>query len=409
MHSPRKLQTPEKNSADFIAEADAVSAHNYHPLPVVIARGEGVWLYDVKGKKYLDCLAAYSAVNQGHCHPRIVAALHEQSRTLTLSSRAFHNDRMGPFLKLLCDYAGYERALPMNSGAEAVETALRLARKWGYKIKGIPEGKAEIITAAGNFHGRTTTIVGFSTEPQYRDGFGPFTPGFVTVPFGDLDALRRAITPHTAALLLEPIQGENGIIIPPAGYLKAAAELCKASRVLLILDEIQTGFGRTGRDFCGDHDGVKGDLLVVGKALGGGVYPVSATLTSADIMVVIHPGDHGSTFGGNALAAAVGEAALGVLIDERLAERSAAQGDYFMTKLRALNSPHIQEIRGRGLMIGIEIRTSSGKARGYCEALMQRGILCKETHDQVIRLTPPLMIEREQIDWAVEQLAAVLA
>ena len=409
MPSPVKVQANEKISADFIAEADAVSAHNYHPLPVVIARGEGVWLYDVEGKKYLDCLAAYSAVNQGHCHPRIVAALHEQSRTLTLSSRAFHNDRMGPFLKLLCDYAGYERALPMNSGAEAVETALKLARKWGYKIKGIPEGKAEIITAAGNFHGRTTTIVGFSTEPQYRDGFGPFTPGFVSVPFGDLDALRRAITPHTAALLLEPIQGENGIIIPPAGYLKAAAELCKANRVLLILDEIQTGFGRTGRDFCGDHDGVKGDVLIVGKALGGGVYPVSAALASAEIMAVIHPGDHGSTFGGNALAAAVGEAALGVLIDERLAERSATLGDYFMAKLRALDSPNIREIRGRGLMIGIEIKIESGKARGYCEALMRRGVLCKETHDQVIRLTPPLIIEREQIDWAVAQLAVVLA
>ncbi len=409
MLSPVKTHATEKNSPDFITEAEAVSAHNYHPLPVVIARGEGVWLFDVEGKKYLDCLAAYSAVNQGHCHPRIVAALNDQARTLTLSSRAFHNDRMGPFLKLLCDYAGYERALPMNSGAEAVETALKLARKWGYKIKGIPEGKAEIITAAGNFHGRTTTIVGFSTEAQYRDGFGPFTPGFPSIPFGDISALQGAITPNTAALLLEPIQGENGIIIPPAGYLKAAAELCKANQVLLILDEIQTGFGRTGRDFCGDHDGVKGDILIVGKALGGGVYPVSAALTSEAIMSVIHPGDHGSTFGGNALAAAVGEAALGVLIDEKLADRAAAQGDYFMANLRALSSPHIKEIRGRGLMIGIEIKAASGKARGSCEALMQRGLLCKETHDQVIRLTPPLIIEREQIDWAVEQLAAVLA
>jgi ornithine--oxo-acid transaminase len=409
MHSPHKIETPEKSSADFIAEAEAVSARNYHPLPVVIARGEGVWLFDADGKKYLDCLAAYSAVNQGHCHPRIIAALQAQSRTLTLSSRAFHNDRMGPFLKLLCEYAGYERALPMNTGTEAVETALKLARKWGYQSRGIPDGKAEIITAAGNFHGRTITVVGFSTEAQYRDGFGPFTPGFVSVPFGDIEALRGAITPNTAALLLEPIQGENGIIIPPAGYLKAAAELCKARGVLLILDEIQTGFGRTGRTFCADHDGVKGDLLIVGKALGGGVYPVSAVLASAAVMSVIHPGDHGSTFGGNPLAAAVGEAALGVLIDERLAERAGEQGDYFMAKLRALNSPHIREIRGRGLMIGIEIKKESGKARPYCETLMRRGMLCKETHDQVIRLAPPLIIDREQIDWAVEQLAAVLA
>ena len=397
------------SSGDVIAEAERVSAPNYSPLPVVVSRGEGVWVFDVEGRKYLDCISAYSSLNQGHRHPRIVAALVEQAERLTLTSRAVHNDRMGPFLRELCALAGMEMALPMNTGAEAVETAIKLARKWGYRVKGVAKDRAEIVVCRNNFHGRTTTIVGFSSEPQYREDFGPFTPGFTLVDFGDIAALRAAITPQTVAFLVEPIQAEAGIIVPPPGYLAAARALCRERNVLFVLDEIQTGLGRTGKMFAYDHEPkAEPDMLVLGKALGGGVYPVSAVLASRAIMTLLRPGDHGSTFGGNPLAAAVGHAALRVLIRERLAERAAEQGDYLLGKLRALNAPSIAEIRGRGLLIGIEIAAGAGSAREFCERLAQRGILAKDTHEQVIRLAPPLIVERAELDWLVEQLRAVL-
>jgi len=396
-------------SGDVIAETERVSAPNYSPLPIVVSRGEGVWVFDVEGRKYLDCISAYSSLNQGHRHPRIVAALVEQAERLTLTSRAVHNDRMGPFLRELCALAGMEMALPMNTGAEAVETAIKLARKWGYRVKGVAKDRAEIVVCRNNFHGRTTTIVGFSSEAQYREDFGPFTPGFTLVDFGDLAALRAAITPQTVAFLVEPIQAEAGIIVPPPGYLTAARALCRERNVLFVLDEIQTGLGRTGKMFAYDHEPkAEPDMLVLGKALGGGVYPVSAVLASRAIMTLLRPGDHGSTFGGNPLAAAVGHAALRVLIRERLAERAAEQGDYLLGKLRALNAPSIAEIRGRGLLIGIEIAASAGSAREFCERLAQRGILAKDTHEQVIRLAPPLIVERAELDWLVEQLRAVL-
>jgi ornithine--oxo-acid transaminase len=397
------------DSGSVIAEAERVSAPNYSPLPIVLSRGEGVWVWDVEGRKYLDCISAYSSLNQGHRHPRIVAALVEQAERLTLTSRAVHNDRMGPFLRELCALAGMEMALPMNTGAEAVETAIKLARKWGYRVKGVAKDRAEIVVCRNNFHGRTTTIVGFSSEAQYREDFGPFTPGFTLVDFGDLAALRAAITPQTVAFLVEPIQAEAGIIVPPPGYLTAARALCRERNVLFVLDEIQTGLGRTGKMFAYDHEPkAEPDMLVLGKALGGGVYPVSAVLASRAIMTLLRPGDHGSTFGGNPLAAAVGHAALRVLIRERLAERAAEQGDYLLGKLRALNAPSIAEIRGRGLLIGIEIAASAGSAREFCERLAQRGILAKDTHEQVIRLAPPLIVERAELDWLVEQLRAVL-
>ena len=393
---------------EFIREAETWSAHNYHPLPVVIERGEGVWVYDVDGNRYLDMLSAYSALNQGHRHPRIVQALVEQAGRVTLTSRAFHNDKMGPFLKKLCQLAGFEKALPMNTGAEAVETALKAARKWGYLKKGVPENQAEIIAAENNFHGRTITIISFSTEPQYRFGFGPFTPGFKIVPFGDAEALERAITPNTVGFLVEPIQGEGGVIVPPEGYLRQVREITRRHRVLLMLDEIQTGFGRTGKMFAFQHEDARPDILILGKALGGGVYPVSAILADNEVMEVFTPGDHGSTFGGNPLGAAVAMAALDVLVDERLPERAQELGTYFTDRLRRIQSPYVKEIRGKGLLIGVEIKPEYGTARPFCEKLLRLGILAKETHAQVIRFAPPLVITREELDWALERIERVL-
>jgi len=381
-------------------------ANNYHPLDVVIGRAEGVWVYDIEGNRYLDCLAAYSAVNQGHCHPRMIQTLYEQAAKVTLTSRAFRNEQLPLLYKDLHDLTGFEMALPMNSGAEAVETAIKTARKWGYNVKGIPEDQAEIIVCAGNFHGRTITAVSFSSEPQYRDGFGPFTPGFKIIPFGDIGALREAITPNTCAFLVEPIQGEAGIVIPPDGFLRESAEICRSNRVLLMLDEIQSGLGRTGQLFAYMHEGITPDVLIVGKALAGGFYPVSAVLGSRAIMGVYRPGDHGSTFGGNPLGCALARTALRVLTDENLVERSAKLGAYFLGRLHSLRSPHIKQVRGKGLWIGIEL---FGSARPYCEELMQEGLLCKETHDSVIRLAPPLTITESEIDWAFERIAKVIA
>ncbi len=398
-----------ERTQSYVREAERWSAHNYAPLPVVIERGDGWWVWDVDGNRYLDMLSAYSALNQGHRHPRIVGALKDQADRLTLTSRAFHNDRMGTFLKALAEAAGFSRALPMNTGAEAVETALKAARKWGYKVKGVPEDRAEIIVCENNFHGRTTTIVGFSSEDQYRDGFGPFAPGFKFVPHGDLDALEAAITPHTVGFLVEPIQGEGGIVVPPDGYLGKAQEICSARDVLLLNDEIQTGLGRTGKLFCGDWDGTRGDVLIVGKALGGGVYPVSAILANDEVMDVFHPGDHGSTFGGNPLGAAVGQASLDVILDEGLADRAQELGEWFMGALRDMDSQHVKEVRGRGLMIGVEIKPESGLARPFCEGLKERGILCNDTHHHTIRIAPPLVIEREALEAALPVFEEVLA
>ncbi len=396
------------NSHEYITQVDRVSAHNYHPLPVVLERGEGAWVWDVEGVKYLDMLSAYSAVNQGHRHPRIIAALKAQADKLTLTSRAFHNDQMGPFLEDLCKSTGFERALPMNTGAEAVETAIKAARKWGYKVKGVPEGQAEIIVCDDNFHGRTTTIVGFSSDHGSRDGFGPFTPGFVAIPYGDTDALAAAITPNTVGFLVEPIQGEAGVVVPPEGFFAKAVEICKDNNVLLINDEIQTGLGRTGKLFCGDWDGSRGDIMIVGKALGGGVIAVSGILSNSEIMDMFTPGDHGSTFGGNPLGAAVGRAALDVILEEDLAGRSNELGNWFMDELRSIDSPHIDHVRGRGLMVGLVIKTDSGPARPFCEGLKDRGILAKETHEQVIRFAPPLVIEKETLEWALSHIAEVV-
>ncbi len=390
---------------DFIELEELYGAHNYHPLDVVIERAEGVWVYDVEGNRYLDCLASYSAVNQGHCHPEILKAMFEQAQKVTLTSRAFRNDQLPLFYQQLHELTGYETALPMNSGAEAVETAVKAARKWGYKVKGIPDGQAEIVVCANNFHGRTVTVISFSTDEQYRDGFGPFTPGFKVIPFGDAVALRDVITPNTCAFLVEPIQGEAGIVIPPDGFLRDAAEICRHNNVLLIVDEIQSGLGRTGKLFAYMHEGIRPDMVIVGKALSGGFYPVSAVLSSKDILGVFHPGDHGSTFGGNPLGCAVARAALHVLLDAKLVPRSAELGDYFLSKLRTLRSPHLREVRGKGLWIGIELDVS---ARPYCEALKELGILCKETHDHVIRIAPPLVITRKEIDWAFERIRKVI-
>jgi len=397
------------SSATLIAETERVSAPNYSPLPVVIARAEGVWAWDVEGRKYLDCISAYSSLNQGHRHPRIVRALVEQAGQLTLTSRAVHNDRMGPFLAKLCELAGFEMALPMNTGAEAVETAIKLARKWAYRVKRVPQDGAEIVACRDNFHGRTTTIVGFSSEPQYREDFGPYSAGFRLVDFGDIEQLRAALSSNTAAFLVEPIQAEAGIILPPDGYLAAARALCRERNVLFVLDEIQTGLGRTGKLFAHEHEpGAMADLLILGKALGGGVYPVSAVLASRAIMTLLKPGDHGSTFGGNPLASAVGAAALDVLVEERLTERAAELGAHLRAALATLRSDKIVEIRGRGLLIGIEIAVEAGTARKYCERLLERGVLAKDTHAQVIRLAPPLVIERAELDWLVTQLRDVL-
>ena len=396
------------NSQDFIELEDQYGAHNYKPLDVVLSKGKGVWVEDVEGNRYLDCLSAYSALNQGHCHPRIVQAMTDQLQRISLTSRAFRNDKLGIFYKKLSDMTGYEMSLPMNSGAEAVETAIKVARKWGYVVKGIPQYEAEIIVAAGNFHGRTVTIVSFSTEPLYKDAFGPFTPGFKVVPFGDLEALEAAITPNTAAVMLEPIQGENGVIIPPEGYLCAAAHLCKQNNVLFIADEIQTGLGRTGKLFASEYENVRPDITIIGKALSGGMYPVSAVLADKAVLGLIVPSEHGSTFGGSPLAAAVGIAALEVIEEERLPERAFQLGKYFMDHLNEINSPHIKEIRGKGLLIGVELKPEAGGARRFCESLRAEGILAKETHTHVIRFAPPLVIDQETLDWALPKIAKVL-
>jgi ornithine--oxo-acid transaminase len=400
------LQTEMPASTqELIDLEDAFGAHNYHPLNVVIERGEGVWVYDIEGKRYLDCLAAYSAVNQGHCHPEILRTLREQAGKVTLTSRAFRNDQLPLLYKELHELTGFEAALPMNSGAEAVETAVKAARKWGYTRKGIGRDQAEIIVCAGNFHGRTIGIVSFSSDEQYRNGFGPFTPGFKVIPYGDAEALRAAITPNTCAFLVEPIQGEAGIVIPPDGFLREAAAICRENRVLLMLDEIQSGLGRTGKLFAYMHEGITPDVLIVGKALAGGFYPVSAVLASREILGVFKPGDHGSTFGGNPLGCAVARTALRVLVEEKMVERSAELGAYFLARLQTLRSAAIKDVRGRGLWIGVELH---GPARPACEALREEGILCKETHERVIRFAPPLVITREELDWAFERIAKVL-
>ncbi len=394
---------------EIIQQTDKHSAHNYHPLPLVLSKGEGIWVWDADGNKYIDCLSAYSAVNQGHCHPKIIGALNEQANRMTLTSRAFHNDRMGAFLRKLCEVTQMEVALPMNTGAEAVETAIKAVRKWGYEVKGVPENQAEIIVFRDNFHGRTMSTVSMSSEAAYRKNFGPFLPGFVLIEYNDLEAVKNAINDNTVAVIMEPIQGEAGIITPDEGYLTAVKSLCKASNVLFVLDEIQTGLGRTGKMFTYEHEkDAKPDMLIVGKALSGGVYPVSAIVSSKEIMSVFTPGIHGSTYGGNPLGAAVGLAALEVIEDEKLVERSALLGDYFIKKLNAIKTNKIAEIRGKGLFIGIELHKSVGLARPYCEALMEKGMLCKETHDYVIRLAPPLTVEKENIDWMVEQIEEVL-
>ncbi len=397
----------ERSAADHIAIEATYGARNYKPLDVVLVRGERVWVWDTEGRRYMDCLAAYSAVNQGHCHPRILAALVEQAGKLTLTSRAFRNDQLGPFYEEICALTRSHKVLPMNSGAEAVESAVKTVRKWGYTVKGVPEDRAEIIVCAGNFHGRTLGIVGFSTDPSARRGFGPFAPGFKVVPYGDAAALEAAITPHTVAFLVEPIQGEAGVIIPPAGYLAAARELCSRHNVMLILDEIQTGLGRTGRMLAEEHEGIEADLTLVGKALSGGFYPVSAVLSNHEVLDVLNPGEHGSTFGGNPLACAVARTALRVLVDERLAENAAEMGDYFLAGLETLRSDRIRAVRGRGLMLAIELDPAAGGARRVCEALQARGLLCKETHDHTIRLAPPLVVTRDEIDWAMDRIADV--
>ncbi|MEE9498949.1 MAG: ornithine--oxo-acid transaminase [Nitrospinaceae bacterium] len=394
---------------EFINLENQFGAHNYKPLDVVLCRGKGIWVWDVEGNKYLDCLSAYSAVNQGHCHPRILKALKEQAEQLTLVSRAFRNDQLGPFYREICELTRSHTVLPMNSGAEAVESAIKAVRKWGYEVKQVPEGQAEIIVCANNFHGRTLTIVGFSTEEQYRKGYAPFTPGFKIIPFGDTGAFEQAITPHTVGFLVEPLQGEGGVIVPPAGFLKDVRRICDENNVILILDEIQTGLGRTGKLFAEEHEGIESDLTIVGKALSGGFYPISAVLSNKEVLGVFKPGDHGSTFGGNPLACAVAREALKVLIEEKLIENSAELGAYFMDRLREIPSPHVKEIRGKGLMIGVELHPEAGGARRFCEALQAKRLLCKETHKNVLRIAPPLIIQKTEIDWALERIADVLS
>lgn len=392
---------------EHLAIIQDYSARNYNPIPIVIAEGQGCWVKDVEGNRYLDFLAAYSAVNQGHSHPRIKAAAIDQMGRITLTSRAFHNDQMGLFLEKLCKLTDFDKALPMNTGAEAVETAIKAARKWSYKVKGTPENAAEIIVFSGNFSGRTTTLISFSTEDQYKDGFGPFTPGFVVAEYGNLADVASKINANTAAILVEPIQGEGGIILPPEGFLKGLRDLADQHNALLIVDEIQTGFGRTGKLMCYEHDAIKPDAIVVGKALSGGFYPISAFLASAAVMAVFNPGDHGSTYGGNPLAAAIGTAALDVLVDEGLTENSRVLGQYMLEKLRAIENPLIHEVRGKGLFIGIELKPEAGGARRYCEALMAKGVLCKETHDHVIRIAPPLTIDQAALDFGLSAIGDV--
>jgi ornithine--oxo-acid transaminase len=400
----------QRSLTERYIETEALyGAKNYKPLDVVLTRGEGVYVWDVDGRRYMDCLSAYSAVNQGHCHPKILAAMVEQAGRLTLTSRAFRNDQLAAFYEELCALTNSHKVLPMNSGAEAVETALKVARKWGYEVKGVPDGQAEIIVAADNFHGRTVAIVGFSTDPQSRGGFGPFAPGFRTVPFGDAAALEAAITPNTVAFLVEPIQGEAGVIIPPAGYLKRARELCTQHNVILILDEIQTGLGRTGKLLAEAHEGIEADLTLIGKALSGGFYPVSAVLSNSEVMSVLHPGEHGSTFGGNPLACAVARAALKVLIEEGMVENAARVGARLMGRLAEIHAPQVKEVRGRGLMLAVELHADAGGARRVCEALQARGLLAKETHEHTIRIAPPLILTDEQADWIADQFAEVLA
>ena len=393
---------------EYIQLEENYGAHNYHPLDVVITRGEGVWVYDVEGNRYLDCLSAYSALNQGHVHPRILQALIDQAQKVTLTSRAFRNDQLPLLYQELAALTGYEMALPMNSGAEAVETALKLARKWAYRVKGVPRHQAEIITFENNFHGRTISIISFSSEPLYKDDFGPFTPGFVSLPYGNLNAVKQAITPNTAAICVEPIQGEAGVIVPPEGFLRGLRRLADERNVLLIADEIQTGLGRTGKLFACDHEGVRPDMMVIGKALSGGFYPVSAVLADKKIMGLFQPGEHGSTFGGNPLGAAVARAALRVLRDEDLIANSARMGEYFLEQLAEIPSPYVKEVRGKGLLIGVELKPEAGGARRFCEALKDRGILAKETHQHVIRFAPPLIIDQETIDWALPKIREVL-
>jgi ornithine--oxo-acid transaminase len=396
------------STKEIIEITERYGARNYHPLPVVIARGEGVWVEDPEGVRYMDMLSAYSALNQGHRHPRIIQALRDQADRCTLTSRAFHNDQLGYLYRDLAEMTGMELVLPMNSGAEAVETAVKAARKWGYTEKRIPDDRAEIVVCAGNFHGRTTTVVSFSSEPSYRAGFGPFTPGFAIIPYGDAAALERAITKNTCAFLFEPIQGEAGVVVPPKGYLTRCREICTANDVLMIADEIQTGFGRTGKLFCVQHEGVVPDALIMGKALSGGVLPVSAVASNRKLLGVFKPGEHGSTFGGSPLACAVARAALAVVREERLAERSAELGAYFMGELKKMGSPLVKEIRGAGLFVGVELTREAGLARPYCEKLKDQGMLCKETHDYVIRFAPPLVITKEELDWALPRIRRVL-
>jgi len=395
-----------KNNKTHIRLTEKYSANNYHPLPIVLTRGKGVWVWDVEGQKYLDMLSAYSALNQGHCHPDIARAAKKQIERITLTSRAFHNDRLGLFLKKLCQVTGYEKALPMNSGAEAVETAIKVARKWGYYKKQVPKNRAEIIVCKNNFHGRTTTIVGFSSETQYRNGFGPFTPGFKMIPYNDPGALKKAITKNTIAFLVEPIQGEGGVLVPDKGYIKKCFDICRKNKVLFIADEIQTGLGRTGKLFAFEYDNVKPDIVIVGKALSGGFYPVSAILCDRAIMNVLKPGDHGSTFGGNPLASAIGIASLDVITKERLPQHAEQMGKWFMKELKKIKSPIIKNIRGKGLLIGVELKK---KARKYCEALMKEGILAKETHDMVVRFAPPLVISKKELQWALPKIKRVLS
>jgi ornithine--oxo-acid transaminase len=396
------------NSAGYIALEDEYGAKNYHPLDVVLTRGQGIWVWDVEGRRYLDCLSAYSAVNQGHCHPRIVQAMIEQAQRLSIVSRAFRNDQLGVFYKEICELTKSHMVLPMNSGAEAVESVIKAARKWGYTVKGIPHGMAEIIVCQNNFHGRTITIISFSTEKQYRDGYEPFTPGFKVIPFGDADALESAITSNTVAFLVEPIQGEGGVIVPPDGYLRKVREICDKYNIVLVTDEIQTGLGRTGRLFAEEHEGIEADVTLIGKALSGGLYPISAVLSNKEVLGVFHPGDHGSTYGGNPLACAVARAALKVLIEEKMIENAATVGPYFMEQLRGIKSQYVKEVRGKGLLIGVELHKEAGGARHFCAKLKDKGILCQETHEHVIRFAPPLVIRKEDIDWALERIESVL-